>query len=68
MEETLRQAVERVLRENGLTDRPDQCDGSIHSWRCEYPDRYGPCGCFAELTDDLVGVLAGRPASTEDQP
>lgn len=49
--------IERVLRENGLTDRPDKYDSSIHSWRCEHPDRYGPCDCFAELVADLTRVI-----------
>ena len=29
---------------------------SIHGWRCEYPDRYGPCDCLAEVTTDLATV------------
>lgn len=48
------ESVERILRENGLTDRPDLYDGSIHSWRCGHPDRYGSCECFAELVADLT--------------
>lgn len=50
------EAIERVLRENGLTDRPDQYDSNIHSWRCEHPDRYGSCDCFAELVTDLAAA------------
>jgi hypothetical protein len=49
--------VARVLREHGLSDRPDQFDSSIHSWRCEHPDRYGPCSCFADLVADLTRVI-----------
>ena len=49
--------IERILRENGLTDEPSKYDGSIHSWRCEYPDRYGECSCFAELVADLRGEV-----------
>jgi hypothetical protein len=30
--------------------------GSIHGWRCEYPDRYGPCDCIAEVSADLATV------------
>lgn len=59
----LRVEVERVLREYGLTDEPEKFDGSIHSWRCAHPDRYGRCACFAELTDDLTRVISHR----EDQ-
>lgn len=50
--------LERVLRENGLSDEPAKYDSSIHSWRCWHPDIYGPCGCFAELVSDLTDVLA----------
>jgi hypothetical protein len=39
-------AIEEVLSEYGL--RTYDRDG-IHRWRCEYPDRYGPCDCFAEM-------------------
>lgn len=46
--------IERVLRENGLTDRPDLYDSSIHSWRCE---RYGGCSCFQELVADLAALF-----------
>jgi hypothetical protein len=46
-------AIETVLREWGLTDRPDLFDSSIHGWRCEHPDRYGYCTCFSELVFDL---------------
>jgi uncharacterized Zn finger protein len=53
----MRAEIERVLRENGLTDQPDKYDGDIHSWRCSYPDIYGPCSCFAELLDDLARVM-----------
>lgn len=49
--------IERVLRENGLSDLPGQYDSNIHSWRCEYPERYGPCCCFAELVADLARII-----------
>ena len=42
-----------VLVEYGL----DRQGGSPHSWRCEYPDRYGPCDCACELAEALVGAL-----------
>jgi hypothetical protein len=32
---------------------------SIHSWRCDYPDRYGPCSCVAETANVMsTAVLA----------
>lgn len=55
--ETLAGVLATVLRENGLTDRPDQYDSSIHSWRCEYPDHYGPCSCFSDLVSDLAARI-----------
>jgi hypothetical protein len=40
---------------------------AFHSWRCRYPDRYGPCTCFEELMVDLtralykaIGALTGK--------
>lgn len=55
---TMREAVKRVLRENGLTDNPAEHGLSgIHSWRCEHPDRYGKCDCFSMLVDDLMDLI-----------
>jgi hypothetical protein len=61
---TLRGEVERVLRENGLSDEPGKYDSSIHSWRCDFPDIYGQCSCFAELADELVALLAATTERT----
>ena len=30
---------------------------SIHSWRCEYPDRFGGCSCVAEVAGEVVGTV-----------
>lgn len=57
-----RSEIEKVLRGNGITDRPDLFDSDIHSWRCEYPERYGGCTCFSELVDELMAVRRGAPA------
>lgn len=57
---TLVQELAATLRANGLTDEPGTYDGSMHSWRCSYPDVYGPCDCFAELVNDLASILAQR--------
>jgi hypothetical protein len=27
---------------------------SIHGWRCNYPDRYGPCDCVEQLVTALL--------------
>lgn len=53
MSSTLRDRLARALLENGLDSTGTS---SIHGWRCEHPDRYGPCGCFAGLLDDLVAA------------
>jgi hypothetical protein len=29
---------------------------SIHSWRCEYPDRYGECGCVHETAGIVLAA------------
>lgn len=55
-----RDRLEAFLRGEGLSDRPDLYGSSIHSWRCEYPDRYGACTCFADFLDGLVAVVEGR--------
>lgn len=57
--------IERILREHGLTDEPSKYDGSIHSWRCEYPDRYGRCDCFAELVADLSALVIPPGKNTD---
>ena len=43
--------IERVLRENDV----GEVGGYLHSWRCSYPEQYGPCACLAELVADLTG-------------
>lgn len=55
---TKAQEIEELLRGAGLTDEPEKYDGSIHSWRCAYPDRYGKCTCFQELVADLEALTA----------
>ena len=50
----LRERLRVVLAENGVDEGP----ATLHSWRCEYPERYGKCDCVAELVTDLVAVVA----------
>jgi len=54
---TVEQVIAEALRGVGLSDKPDEFDSSIHSWRCEHPDRYGRCKCFEETVADLVAAL-----------
>lgn len=50
--------IARVLSENGVGG----VDASLHSWRCGYPDIYGPCTCTDELVNDLArAALAAMP-------
>ena len=55
---TARDDIERVLRENGISET---APSDLHSWRCEYPDMHPhPCRCFTELVDDLMKHINGR--------
>ena len=50
-----RDQLAQLLAENGISETaPD----GLHSWRCEHPDRYGPCDCRDELVNDLLQWLA----------
>ena len=53
---SVRDRIRQALVAAGLSDRPDLYDSNIHSWRCEYPDRYGHCTCLDELVDGLVAA------------
>lgn len=44
--------IERILVENGL-----EPGFSLHSWRCEHPDRYGECDCVHILAEDIADSL-----------
>lgn len=52
---------------------------SIHGWRCEYPERYGPCDCVQELAvlivdglahlgDDIEKIIRGDPTTISGWP
>lgn len=41
-------------------------ESSIHSWRCSYPDKYGPCSCVEEMAEIIIEVL--RPPPPPGQP
>lgn len=49
---TLHETVVAVLLAEGAG-----AGSSIHGWRCEYPDRYGPCDCVAEAASTVVEAL-----------
>lgn len=53
-----RQRIEQALRENGIDEHGDT---GIHSWRCGYPNVYGPCDCFTSLVNDIEHAIEGTP-------
>lgn len=53
----LTERITRVLEGQGLTPHPDKYDSSIHGWRCEHPDIYGPCSCFEELVAAIIPIV-----------
>lgn len=60
------EVVAKVISEEG-----GEPGSSLHSWRCEYPDRYGECSCVAETAEEIVkalraaGLLADPTTRTE---
>lgn len=59
MSDPILDAALAELRANGA----EQCS-SIHSWRCDYPDRYGPCNCMRETAEDVLAAV--RPLIEAD--
>ena len=51
---SLDDALRRVLEEYAVDVPANQ---GLHGWRCEYPDRYGPCDCFEELVKALTDAV-----------
>lgn len=64
----IRDKVRAVLVSAGLSDRPDLYDSSIHSWRCEHPDRYSHCTCLDDLVDDLTTLVRDIAAAHRAGP
>lgn len=56
----LRDALKKVLLSEGCSP-----GSSIHSWRCEYPERYGDCDCVGEVVDQLLPIIAAHVAERE---
>lgn len=57
MSTNIEQVIAEALLGAGLTNKPDEFDSNIHSWRCEHPDRYGRCKCFEETVADIAAAL-----------
>ena len=51
------EAATEALREQG---------DPIHSWRCAYPDRYGPCDCIEEAGRDIAAAVVAALGLTEE--
>lgn len=58
----LREVLAEAMRAAGLTDDPESFDSDIHSWRCRYPDVYGPCSCFQEAVSDVEAAILAQLA------
>lgn len=46
------EAVAHVINDEG-----GQPGSSLHSWRCEYPDRYGPCDCVEQTAEAIIAAV-----------
>lgn len=58
--------VER-LREILVNEAVDSVENAaFHSWRCRYPDRYGPCSCFDELMKEVRGAVESHFAAHKE--
>lgn len=58
------EAVMRVLTEWGAAE--PGADG-IHSWRCSYPERFGPCSCADEFCHEVAVALAAAAAAENEE-
>jgi hypothetical protein len=61
--EGMRHDLLELFRSHAFTDQ----GSSPHGWRCEYPDRYGPCTCPGELADDVITWMADRLREAQAQ-
>jgi hypothetical protein len=41
-----------------INDEGGQPGHSIHSWRCEHPDRYGECDCVRQIARAVLETAA----------
>lgn len=53
----LRARINQVLIEYGMGGEGVFEAFELHSWRCYYPDIYGPCDCITRLLDDMVKAV-----------
>ena len=50
--------VEIIVRV--ITDWGGATGDGLHSWRCQYPERYGQCDCLADVAQEICDAL-GAP-------
>lgn len=43
-----------------LLDEGGGPGSSLHSWRCEHPDRYGDCDCVEQTAEVIVTALSEK--------
>lgn len=55
--------VAKVTR--ALLDEGAAPGNSIHSWRCEYPDRYGDCDCVEQTAREVLDAVADQIRAQE---
>jgi hypothetical protein len=76
-EQAKEQAISTVARMTGTTITTDDATvrlvartiseqggdagSGLHSWRCEYPERYSPCDCVETTAKLILAALTGVP-------
>lgn len=54
---TLREELDELLVGYSIQGVENQ---GLHGWRCQYPDRYGPCTCYSDFLDALTTFVETR--------
>ena len=54
------EAAEQLIAQT-ISEQGGDPGSSIHSWRCEYPDRYGNCDCVEQAARAILAALTGVP-------
>lgn len=50
-----RQQLDAIVKV--LTDEGGVPGHDLHSWRCSYPEQFGPCTCLADVADLILGAI-----------
>lgn len=56
MIEAIVAAVKELLDEYAMGNPTNQ---ALHGWRCQHPDRYGPCDCYERLIIEIRQTVEG---------